>query len=147
MDKCFYCHSNMGDKVVQAHTGKETVSLPYCSELCKQELIHFGERREKYGQRLNFINRCFLGAVTLLFLIRAFIQHENLFISYLLSAALVIEGATFLLFPFPKFSECSFWGVKRSKLVLQVGACILIIWATWIIYATRYIFGSLNPSF
>ena len=144
MEKCYYCNRHAGDKVLQVLTSpnRDVVSLPYCSEPCKEELILYGNYEEKHGRKLTLVYRSILGAMTVLFVIRAIIQHENLYLSYIMSATLTVAGVSFLLFPFAKLSECSFWGVRRSKIIVRVGAIIILIWAAWIIFSAPYIFGT-----
>ena len=141
MGKCYYCRKPDADNFVPVHAGfgHNKTDLPYCSESCKEQLIWYGEYTKKYGGKLSYLYRGLLFAILWLALIRTIIQHENIEISYIMCATLVVAGITGLVFPFAQLSECSFMGVKRSKIFGRVVAITLIIWGVMIILNLPYI--------
>lgn len=135
MEKCYYCQKQDANNVVLVRTNMSTskAGLPYCSECCKEQLIKYGEYTEKYAKKLTYLYRGLFLVFVLLILSRNIIGHDNIYLSYIMSATLIGTGVISLIFPFSKLSECRFFGVKRSKIFTRIGAVALILWAVLII--------------
>lgn len=141
MENCYYCKKACVNNVVLVQTGLDTnkTALCYCSDTCKDKLLMYGEYTKKYAKILTYLNRGLIIVLLLLVLIREIIQHDNIFLLYSMSITLLVTGVIGLFFPFAKLSECSFLGVRRSKIFSRVIAILLFLWAARIIYYLIYL--------